>query len=304
MIESVTIIGMGALGILYGDAFSKALGPGKVRFLADGERLQRCRQAEITYNGEPCRFTVSDGSDGPAELLIFAVKAPDLESAITLAQSVVSEDTIILSLLNGVTSEEQLSAAFGPAKVLYTVVQGMDAVRTGTALTCHSQGTVYIGRPQEDYFDREEKVNLAVDLFRRANLTVYKEPDVEHRMWCKFMLNVGINQVCMAYECSYGAAQVPGEIRDTMIAAMQEARKVGACMGVLVTQKDLEEYLNVLDALDPTGLPSMRQDALARRPSEVESFAGTVLELAERFGMRAPVNQKLYDIIKEMETKC
>lgn len=304
MIRSVTIIGMGALGILYGDAFSKALGPDKVRFLASGDRLARCRQADVTYNGEPCHFHISDGSDGPAELLLFAVKAPDLEEAIALAQPVVDEDTIILSLLNGVTSEETLSAAFGPAKVLYTVVQGMDAVRTGTALTCHSQGSAYIGRPQEDYFDREEKVQQAVDLFRRAGLTVYQEEDVEHRMWCKFMLNVGINQVCMAYQCSYGPAQVPGEIRDTMIAAMQEARKVGACQGILVTQRDLEEYLAVLDALDPEGMPSMRQDALAGRPSEVESFAGTVLALARRFGMRAPVNQKLYDIIKEMETKC
>ena len=64
------------------------------------------------------------------------------------------------------------------------------------------------------------------------------------------------------------------------------------------------ETISVLDALDPEGMPSMRQDALAGRPSEVESFAGTVLALARRFGMRAPVNQKLYDIIKEMETKC
>lgn len=304
MIQNVTIIGMGALGILYGDAFSKALGADHVRFLAQGARLERCQREGAVYNGVPCDFRFTDGSGGPAELLIFAVKEPALEEAIALAEPAVGEDTIILSVLNGVTSEERLSAAFGPGKVLYTVVQGMDAVRTGNAVTCHSQGVAYIGRPQEDYFDREEKVDLAVDLFRRAGLTVYKEEDVEHRMWCKFMLNVGVNQVCMAYECSYGAAQAPGEIRDTMIAAMQEARKVGACMGVLVTQKDLEEYLAVLDALDPQGMPSMRQDGLAGRPSEVESFAGTVLELAARFGMRAPVNRKLYDIIKEMETKC
>ena len=123
-------------------------------------------------------------------------------------------------------------------------------------------------------------------------------------MWCKFMLNVGVNQACMAYQCNYGAAQVPGEVRDTMLAAMQEARKVGACMGVLVTQKDMEEYVAVLDALNPQGMPSMRQDGLAKRKSEVELFAGTVLALAKRFGMRAPVNQKLYDIIREMETNC
>ncbi len=302
MIETVTFVGMGALGILFGDAFVKCLGPERVRFLADGARLERYRREGAVYNGEACDFRFSDGSDGPAQLLIFSVKAPDLEDAIALAAPVVGEDTVIISLLNGVSSEETLSAAFGPAKVLYTVTQGMDAVRQGNHLTCHSRGITYIGRPAEDYFDREEKVDQVVELFQRAGLAVEKEADVEHRMWCKFMLNVGINQACMAYQCNYGAAQVPGEVRDTMLAAMQEARKVGACMGVLVTQKDLEEYVAVMDALNPEGMPSMRQDGLARRKSEVELFAGTVLELAQRFGMRAPVNQRLYDTIREMET--
>lgn len=302
MIETVTFVGMGALGILYGEAFSRVLGPDRVRFLAQGSRLERYRRTKPSYNGVPfdCRF--SDGSDGEAELLIFAVKSPDLEDAIALAAPAVGEDTIIISLLNGVTSEETLSAAFGPEKVLYTVVQGMDAVREGHNVTCHSRGVVYVGRPQEDCFDREEKVERVVELFRRTGIPTYQEEDVLHRLWSKFMLNVGINQVCMAYECSYGAAQVPGEIRDTMIAAMQEARKVGACQGVLVTRKDLEEYVAVMDALNPNGMPSMRQDGLAHRKSEVESFAGTVLELAHRYGMRAPVNQRLYDTIREMET--
>ena len=135
-------------------------------------------------------------------------------------------------------------------------------------------------------------------------MTVYeiREADILHRMWCKFMLNVGVNQVCMAYETNYGGVQQPGELRDLMIAAMDEARKVGACQGVLVTQKDRAEYLAVMDALHPDGIPSMRQDGLARRRTEVDLFAGAVLELAARYGMQAPVNRMLYEKIKAMET--
>ena len=132
--------------------------------------------------------------------------------------------------------------------------------------------------------------------------TARKEADILHRMWCKFMLNVGVNQVCMAYACGYGGVQAPGPARDTMIAAMNEARKVGACQGVLVTQKDLREYVAVLDSLNPEAMPSMRQDALAHRPSEVELFAGTVIQLAEFYGMQVPVNRALYQTIQEMET--
>lgn len=302
MIQKVTIVGMGALGILLGDLLTKGLGTENVLFLADEERVKRYTAAEISCNGRPCNFRISTKPEGEAELLIFAVKYPDLEQAMALAAPCVGENTTILSLLNGVTTEEILGMEFGHEKVLYTVSQGMDAVRVGTTLTYHSQGTFFVGLPEEDYFDRGERLQAVMELADRLHLPFVQETDILHRMWCKFMLNVGINQVCMAFETNYGGAQKPGEIRDTMIAAMHEVRKVGACQGVLVTQKDLAHYLEILDTLEPTAIPSMRQDGLAHRKSEVELFAGTVLQTADRFGMQAPVNQMLYDRICAMET--
>ena len=302
MPETITIVGLGAMGILFGDLAVKNLGADRVRFLASGERLARYQKDGAWCNGEKCDFHFSDGSDGPAQLLVFAVKAPDLEDAIALAAPVVDRDTVILSLLNGVTSEEILERAFGPEKVLYTVTQGMDAVREGNRLTYHTPGSMFLGIPQEDYFDREEKLTETLDLLRRAGLPFVREEDILHRMWCKFMLNVGVNQVCMAFETDYGGVQQPGELRDLMIAAMDETRKVGACQGVLVTQKDRTEYLAVMDGLHPRGIPSMRQDGLAHRRTEVDLFAGAVLEMAARYGMNAPVNRMLYDKIKAMET--
>ena len=158
------------------------------------------------------------------------------------------------------------------------------------------------GLPEEDYFDRGEKLDAVLEFLQRAGVPAEREPgEILHHIWGKFMLNVGVNQVCMAYGCTYGQVQKPGEARDTMIAAMHEARKVGACQGVLVTQKDLYDYLALLDTMPSDAMPSMAQDALAHRPSEVEAFAGTVLDLAKFYGMQAPVNQKLYDTIREME---
>lgn len=303
MIETVTIVGAGALGTVVGDAMVKSLGPEKVRFLADGDRLARCREQGVIYNGEKCDFRFSDGTEGDAaDLLIFAVKGPALEAAMDLAEPSVGPDTIILSLLNGISSEETLSLRFGWEKVLYTVTQGLDPVREGNTVVRKGDGTIFVGVPQEDYFDREEKLAETVAFLERVGLPVRREEDILHRMWCKFMLNVGVNQVCMAYETDYAGVQQPGEARETMIAAMNEVRKVSACQGVLLTQKDLQEYLAVVDSLTPASIPSMRQDGLARRKTEVEMFAGTVRTLADQYGMRVPVNETLHQKIKEMET--
>ena len=274
MIENVTIVGMGALGILYGDLMERTLGPGHVRFIAEGERLTRLQQEGAWCNGRKCDFTVTDNTGEEAELLLFAVKMTALDEAMELAAPLVGEDTVILSLLNGVTSEEHIGQTFGPGKILYCVAQGMDAVREENRLTYTQAGKLYLGLPEEDYFDRGEKLDAVLEFLQR---------------------------VCMAYGCTYGQVQKPGEARDTMIAAMHEARKVGACQGVLVTQKDLYDYLALLDTMPSDAMPSMAQDALAHRPSEVEAFAGTVLDLAKFYGMQAPVNQKLYDTIRETE---
>ena len=178
----------------------------------------------------------------------------------------------------------------------------MDAVREDNRLTYTQAGKLYLGLPEEDYFDRGEKLDAVLEFLQRAGVPAEREPgEILHHIWGKFMLNVGVNQVCMAYGCTYGQVQKPGEARDTMIAAMHEARKVGACQGVLVTQKDLYDYLALLDTMPSDAMPSMAQDALAHRPSEVEAFAGTVLDLAKFYGMQAPVNRKLYDTIQETE---
>ena len=98
----ITIIGMGALGILYGDLFVKALGKEAVTFLADEERIARYRRRGVTCNGESCDFQMS-GRAQESDLVIFAVKGPDLDGALELAGEAViisSRPAIILRVVD------------------------------------------------------------------------------------------------------------------------------------------------------------------------------------------------------------
>ena len=70
-----------------------------------------------------------------------------------------------------------------------------------------------------------------------------------------------------------------------------------------IGEKDLNEYVDILKTLSPDGMPSMRQDGIAHRPSEVEMFAGTVIRLAEQHGILVPANRFLRQRVKEMEAE-
>mgnify|MGYP000939132221 FL=1 len=126
-------------------------------------------------------------------------------------------------------------------------------------------------------------------------------PDILHRIWAKWMLNVGVNQLCMVEEGGYAVVQKPGPARDRMIGAMREAMQIALKSGVAVTEKDLSFYVGLIDTLAPEGMPSMRQDGLAHRLSEVESFAGTVVKKGHDLGVPVPVNESLYREIRERE---
>jgi len=303
-IKRISIIGMGALGVLYGEFFTRKLGKQYVEFVADEKRIEKYNREGVFCNGVPCDFNVVNEEEKgkPADLLIFAVKATALESAIKTARNKVSQDTIILSLLNGISSEEIIGLTYGMDKMLYCVAQGMDAVKIGNELKYTQMGKIFIGIMDEDE-DRKKKLQAVVDLFDRTGLPYTLETDIKHRLWSKFMVNVGVNQAVMIYEGTYATVQQPGEARELMIEAMREVMMLAEKENVKITEKDLYEYVNLIDRMNPNGMPSMRQDGLARRKSEVELFAGTVLSLAKKHGISTPVNQKIYDTVRLMESK-
>ena len=82
-INKVSIIGLGALGVMFGHHLSKKMSSEHLRIVADPERVQKYQNNEIYCNGERCQFNyiTSEDEDDPADLVIFAVKYLWLEDA-------------------------------------------------------------------------------------------------------------------------------------------------------------------------------------------------------------------------------
>ena len=301
-IENVSIVGMGALGVMYGDFLTEKMGKEHVEFVADSARIERFKQEGMFCNGRACDFSIADEAETgrPADLLIFAVKATGLQAAIHTVRNKVSEHTIILSLLNGITSEEIIGRAYGMNPIIHCIVQGMDTIKENNLVTYAHFGKIYLGIHDENDL-KKQNLQAVVDLFDRIEMPYAVEDDILRRMWCKLMLNVGVNQSVMIYEGTYATVQKPGEARALMQAAMKEVIQVAQKEDVLITQADFDEYVQLVDTLSPEGMPSMRQDGLAHRKSEVELFSGTIVALAKKHGLDVPINRKIYKTILEME---
>lgn len=298
-IKKVSIVGMGALGILFGSRIYRSLGKSFVNFVMDSERYKKYAGQEVFCNGERYDFEiVSEKEATAADLVIVAVKYTGLKEACERMKNLVGPDTIIISVLNGITSEQIIGDRYGMDKIIYTVAQGMDAMKFGNKLSYTREGELRIGMTKEADRTRFESL---VEFFDVARIPYVVEEDILFRMWGKFMLNVGINQTCMVYGVPYKGALEPGEANRTLIAAMREVIAIANAEGVGLGEKDLNGYVQLIRTLSPDGTPSMGQDRINKKPSEVDMFAGAVMEIARKHSLLVPTNEFLYHQAKELE---
>lgn len=298
-IKKTAIVGMGALGMMYGEHIQSALGRESVSFVMDTERYRRHMKDVYTVNGVHQDFVITDCSKAEtADLVIVATKYNGLHSALDVMEKVVGDNTIIISVMNGISSEEIIAQRYGDKNLVYCVAIGMDAMREGTTLNYQNKGKLQVGivKPEQ-----QEALVALTRFFDRVHMPYVVEPDILHALWGKFLLNVGINQTCMVYDATYYEALNTKEYFENMWTAMHEVIAIAQAEGVQLTEEDYERDIAIIRTLKDDGYPSMRQDALAKRKSEVELFAGTVIKIAGKHGIAVPINQFYYDKVAEME---
>jgi 2-dehydropantoate 2-reductase len=306
-IRSALIVGAGAVGasiasIIHGNE------PGSVGILADPPRMSRYGTDGFVINGKRLDFPLVSTSIFPIrgeepDLIILAVKCHNLARAISDMAPFVGDRTLILSLLNGITSEDELATAFDRKKVPYAMILGIDALREGNATSFAAAGKIHFGDARNEPGAWSGRVSRIAAFFDRTGVGYTVPEDMVRSLWYKFMINVGINQTSAVLRAPYGVFQSIPEAREAMEGAMRELIAVSRAKGTGLTEADLDSWYDTLQGFSPDLKTSMLQDVEAGRKTEVEAFSGTVIALGEETGVPTPVNRLLFDLIRTMEQR-
>ena len=175
---------------------------------------------------------------------------------------------------------------------------GTDAVRKGTHTRFSNIGKIVFGERSNSF---SPKAAVVKELFDRAQIPYQIPEDMLRELWWKFMMNVGVNQVSAVLKAPYGVFQKVREARELMEMASNEVVVIAARAGINLSAADIEKYIMILDTLAPEGKTSMLQDVEAGRKTEVEIFAGTIMDLGRRYGVPTPVNEILFRQIRVLE---
>jgi len=299
-IQKVAILGAGAMGAYFASSFFDTAGFSTV-LIAKGRRLDKLKSKGLVVNEKSYAIPVihPDEATSTMDLIIVALKHHHLEEAVQGLEKLVGNSTTIISVMNGLESEEYIGSIYGMDKMLYTISVAIDAVRQGNEINYTKPGKHYFGEAVNTHLS--QRVLRVEEAFDRAGI-VYETPeDMIRMMWWKFMINVGVNQASAVMQAPLGVFQKSPEAQGLMEALMKEVIALTDVMDVNLTNRDIEEWYTFLNVLSPQGKTSMLQDIEAGRKTEVEIFGEKVVKLGKTHGVTTPVNQTVLQIIRVIE---
>ncbi|MBP7897335.1 MAG: ketopantoate reductase family protein, partial [Gemmiger sp.] len=191
-IQSVAILGAGAVGcyVLWGLADKAAANTLQLGVVAEGSRAERLRQNGCTINGQvyhPQVWTPQQAHG--VDLLIVALKYGALPGALDSIRTIVSERTVVMSLMNGVDSEELIAAQVGAAHVLPALIK-VASHRTEDGVRFDPETTIGIIYGELTAPFDSDRVQAVRALFADTGIHFRVTEHIREEIWSKFRLNV------------------------------------------------------------------------------------------------------------------
>jgi 2-dehydropantoate 2-reductase len=236
----------------------------------------------------------------PADLVIVLVKSFHTEAAIEGYKPAVGDNTIVMSLQNGLGHEEVLERAVGRRRLLAgkTYVGGVflapGVVRAGV------QGKLtLIGEPDGGISERVQRVAAE---FERAGLQTTVSDNITGTIWDKLLVNTATGALAGITGLSYGPLYAVPELEATAVAAVAEAMAVARAKGVkLSIAEPIDAWRMAGAGLGPDFKTSMLQSLEKGSVTEIDFINGAVVREGERLGIPTPVNRTLVACIKGIE---
>lgn len=297
------IVGAGGVGGYYGAMLAK--GGHQVFFVARGEHLQKINNNGLlikSVNGDfNVQASAAENSDsfGLADYALICVKSYDTASTFDLYKKNVGEDTVILSLQNGIDNEGVISAEFGHEKVMGGVAFIGSRIEKPGVVLHTAFGGITIGELGGGKSERA--LNLG-KIFTDSGVQCRVSGDIKFDLWAKMVWNVGFNAICAIVNCQAKAAVSDDATGQIVKRAMDEWIEVAQASGVNLQPSLADKNIKVT-LKGGEVIPSMLHDRRRGKKMEIETFNGKVAELGSSLGIDTPVNQTLTSIIRFLNQK-
>ena len=298
-IKRVAILGAGAVGsyVFWGLLKREDI---KVGVVAEGERAERLKNG-YAINGTTYQLDIWTPQEAKGvDLLIVALKYGALQDAMETIAVITEENTIVMSLMNGVDSEEMIAEKIGSFHLLYSVIK-VAAHKEATGYYFNPETTIGIifGELNAPY--QSERVQAVEALFENTGIHYRATEYIREEMWSKFRLNVCNNLPQAVLGVGVGCYQDSVHMKEISNGLRRELEAIAMAKGIDMSKVDTSSTHG--SAVPSSARYSTLQDLDAKRHTEIEMFSGVLIRMGKELGIPVPYNEYTYHIIKAMEEK-
>lgn len=271
MIKDVVIVGLGGVGAVYASKIPN------VKVLVDEKRLEFYRQNPTVINGDVYNFNYVTSLSSSPDLIIIAVKFYNLDDV--LGKLVAGKNTKIISLINGISSEQIISDSLSAAEVIPSFLICNSIIRNGREVTHDGVNKIVMGKSSE-----------LEGFFDLCGINYEAVENIKDLMWGKFMLNIIANQLSAVTGMTFGEMNSLPYIDTLLRKILKEVIEIASAEGVKHPESLAEETIHIFRTMAPYGKTSMLQDIENNRKCEIDAFAGTIIKLGQKHNIPTPYN--------------
>ncbi len=290
----IAVMGSGGVGGYFGARLAAA--GNDVTFIARGAHLEAVRSDGLRVQSplgnvriNPAEATDDPAEVGPVDVVLFATKLYDTESAGEQCQSFIGADTAVISLLNGVDSEEQLSRILGPAHV----VGGVARISAGIAEPGVIQHHASFASIEFGELDgrRSGRLRAFLAAATEAKIDAQLCDDIKVAIWQKFILIASFSAVTALTRLPAGPIRDNPQSWSLMQTAAHEAGAVARARGVALAENAVDDVVKIMATVPDAMKASMLMDLERGKPLELEWLSGAVCRLGRETGVDTPVHR-------------
>lgn len=301
----IAVIGCGAMGSIYAGRLAAAgndvLALDRSREHVDAIAAHGLRITGPQPDQVVAMRTATVAPDEPMDLVVLAVKAADVAAGATQALPLLGEDTVVLTIQNGLGSADTVADAVGPDRVAVGIASGFGAARPAPGHVHHNamramRFGAYAGLPFS-------VVDEVAQVWSHAGFDAAAVADIAAMQWEKLICNVAYSAPCALTGMTVGQVLDDADMGPVSRAAATEAWSVARAAGIDIDVADPVAHVRAFGAQMPDAKPSALLDHLAHRVSEIDVINGAVVRNAARVGEQVPVNTTLTALVKAVERK-
>jgi len=303
----IVIYGTGGVGGYFGARLAQA--GNDVTFIARGKHLEAIKQRGLQLKSSkgdylvyPANATATIAEVSDIDLILVCVKTWQVAEVATLINPVLSENTAIISLLNGLENEKVLCSIIDKKHILGGLCKVVSKIEDfGVVNHLSYEPTIIFGELTHTNTQRAIQIEK---IFLEAGIKTKLTNEIQKEIWTKFLYISTISALGALTRASVGEMIASPQIKNMMVATANEIITIANAKGIDLPKNSIEKQFQIIESQPYDTTSSLHRDIIESKPSELEAQNGTIVKFGLALGIPTPVNTFIYYCLLPQEIKA